>query len=40
VIDAALVLLTSDGDHVVSFDVDDIEPLAVASGRHIELVPA
>jgi hypothetical protein len=40
VIDAALVLLTSDGDHIVSSDLDDIEPLAAASGRHIELVPA
>jgi predicted nucleic acid-binding protein len=40
VIDAALVLLAADGDHIVTSDPDDIEPLAVASGRHVELIPA
>lgn len=40
VIDAALVLLAADGDHIVTSDLDDIEPLAVASGRHVELVRA
>jgi hypothetical protein len=38
VIDAALVLLCDDGDQIVTGDLDDIEPLAAASGRHVELV--
>lgn len=38
VIDAALVLLASDGDHIVTSDPDDLEPLARASGRHVEIV--
>jgi hypothetical protein len=38
VIDAALVLLAEDGDHIVTSDVDDIEPLAETSERHVELV--
>ncbi len=38
VIDAALVLLASDGDHILTSDVDDIEPLARASGRHVEII--
>jgi hypothetical protein len=40
VIDAALVLLADDGDHIVTSDLDDIEPLAAASGRDVELVLA
>jgi len=40
VIDAALVLLASDGDHIVTSDPDDIEPLARASGRHVDLIRA
>jgi predicted nucleic acid-binding protein len=40
VIDAALVLLAEDGDRIVTSDPDDIEPLAAAAGRHIELVRA
>lgn len=40
VIDAALVLLANDGDHIVTSDPDDLEPLARASGRHVELVRA
>lgn len=40
VIDAALVLLAHDGDHIVTSDPDDIEPLARASGRHVEIVRA
>ncbi len=39
VIDAALVLLAEDGDHVLTSDPDDIEPLAEASSRHVEVVP-
>lgn len=40
VIDAALVLLAADGDHIVTSDPDDLEPLARASGRHVELIRA
>ena len=40
VIDAALVVLAQDGDQIVTADLDDIEPLARASGRHVELVRA
>jgi hypothetical protein len=38
VIDAALVLLAADGDYVVTADPDDLEPLALASARHVELI--
>jgi hypothetical protein len=38
VIDAALVLLADDGDDIVTSDPDDLEPLAVRSGRHVELL--
>jgi hypothetical protein len=38
VIDAALVLLATDGDQIVTSDPRDIAPLARASGRHIEIV--
>ncbi|MBI4477723.1 MAG: hypothetical protein HY654_11150 [Acidobacteria bacterium] len=40
VIDAALVLLARDGDHIVTSGPDDIEPLARASGRHVEIIRA
>jgi hypothetical protein len=40
VIDAAVVLLADDGDRIVTSDPHDIEPLAAAAGRHVELVPA
>jgi hypothetical protein len=40
VIDAALVLLARDGDHVVTSDPDDLEPLARAAGCHVEIVTA
>ena len=40
VIDAALVLLAQDGDHIVTSDPGDIEALASASGRHVELIRA
>lgn len=40
VIDAALVLLTSDGDQIVTSDPDDIERLAGAAGRHLEVIRA
>lgn len=38
VIDAAVVLLANDGDEIVTSDRADLEPLAAASGRHVELV--
>lgn len=38
VIDAAVVLLASDGDEIVTMDHKDLEQLAAASGRHVELV--
>jgi hypothetical protein len=38
VIDAALVLLAQDGDHIVTSDPDDIRTLAAVSGRHVELI--
>jgi hypothetical protein len=38
VIDAALVLLTSDGDAIATTDAVDIKPLALASGRMIDLI--
>jgi hypothetical protein len=40
VIDAALVVLAADGDEIVTSDPDDIEVLARASGRHVEIVSA
>jgi hypothetical protein len=40
VIDAALVLLATDGDEIVTSDLDDLEPLALASGRHVDLIRA
>jgi hypothetical protein len=38
VIDAALVLIARDGDHIVTSDPDDIGPLARASNRHVEII--
>jgi hypothetical protein len=40
VIDAALVLLAGDGDQIVTSDPDDLEPLTVVAGRHVELIRA
>ncbi len=40
VVDAAVVLLADDGDLIVTSDLDDLDPLAAASGRHVELVRA
>jgi hypothetical protein len=39
VVDAALALLAEDGDHILTSDPDDLEPLAEAAGRHVEIVP-
>lgn len=38
VVDAALVLLAGDGDQIVTSDPGDIEPLALAARRHVELI--
>ena len=38
VIDAALVLLANDGDQIVTSDPDDLEVLARAGDRDVELV--
>lgn len=38
VIDAGVVLLATDGDEIVTVDLDDLEQLAAASGRHVELI--
>jgi hypothetical protein len=38
VIDAAIVLLAEDGDQIVTSDPNDLEALAAASGRHVELI--
>jgi hypothetical protein len=38
VIDASLVLIAYDGDEIITSDSEDLEPLAAASGRHVELV--
>jgi hypothetical protein len=38
VIDAALVLLATDGDHIVTWHPGDLEPLARASGRRVDIV--
>lgn len=38
VIDAAVVLLAHDGDDIVTSDRVELEPMVVATGRHVELV--
>lgn len=38
VIDAAVVIISSDGDDIVTLDRDDLQRLAAALGRHIELI--
>lgn len=38
VVDAAVVLLSADGDEIVTSDVEDLERLARMAGRHVELV--
>jgi hypothetical protein len=39
VVDAALVLIAVDGDLLLTSDPDDIEPLAIASGTHLDIIP-
>lgn len=38
VIDAGVVLLATDGDDIVTVDREDLEQLAAASRRHVELI--
>ena len=38
VVDAALALLAMDGDEIITSDVDDIESLVAATGRHVEVL--
>jgi hypothetical protein len=38
VVDAAVVLLASDGDDIVTLDRSDFENLVRAAGRHVELI--
>lgn len=38
VVDAGVVLLATDGDEIVTADREDLEQLAAASGRHVELI--
>jgi hypothetical protein len=40
VVDAALVLLAEEGDRIITSDLGDLEPLAAATGRHVELIRA
>jgi hypothetical protein len=38
VIDATVVLLSTDGDDIVTLDRDDFARLVAATGRHVELI--
>lgn len=38
VVDAALALLATDGDDIVTSDIDDFAALVSAAGRHVELI--
>jgi hypothetical protein len=38
VVDAALVLLASDGDWIATSDANDLYPLADAAGLHVEIL--
>jgi hypothetical protein len=39
VVDAALVLLASDDDWLLTSDPDDLRPLAQGAGLHVDIVP-
>ena len=39
VVDGAVVLLAADGDSILTSDPDDLEPLAIAAGLHIDIIP-
>lgn len=38
VVDAALVVLAMDGDDIITLDRDDLDVLATAARRHVELI--
>jgi hypothetical protein len=38
VVDAALALLTVDGDEIITSDLDNVESLVAAAGRHVEVL--
>ena len=38
VVDAALVVLSADGDEIITIDSGDIAALAASAGRHVELI--
>ena len=38
VIDAAIVLIADDGDEILTSDAADLVPLAVATGKYVEIV--
>lgn len=38
VIDAAVVLLATDGDWILTSDPDDLRPLAEAAGLHVDVI--
>jgi hypothetical protein len=40
VLDAAVVLLATDGDVIATSDVSDLSTLAAAYGAHVEITPA
>jgi hypothetical protein len=40
VLDAAVVLLATDGDLIVTSDVSDLSTLAAAYGAHVEITPS
>jgi hypothetical protein len=39
VVDAALVLIAVDGDFLLTSDPDDLAPLSMASGIHMDIIP-
>jgi hypothetical protein len=39
VVDAALLLLANEDDHVVTSDADDLDRLAVAAGLDVDVIP-
>jgi len=39
VIDAAVVLLATDGDTILTSDPDDLTPLALRAGLHVDIIP-
>jgi hypothetical protein len=38
VVDAALAVMAVDGDDIITLDIDVIQRLVSAAGRHVELI--